>query len=62
MPGVAISVAPSGIPAGTIDPAVRGDVVEMLNDGCMEDVICAMTEAGDDEPVPAASDTRMNKK
>jgi hypothetical protein len=27
----------------------------------MEDVIYAMTEAGDDEPVPAASDTRMNK-
>jgi hypothetical protein len=35
MPGVAISVEPSGMPVGRVDLAESGDVEGMLSAGCM---------------------------
>jgi len=34
MPGVAISVAPGGIPVGNVYPMASSDVVRIPNDGC----------------------------
>jgi len=57
MPGGAISVEPSGMPA---DRVASGDVVCIPADGCVEDVVWAMTGAGDIQPAPTASDTHRN--
>jgi hypothetical protein len=60
MPGVAISVASSGIPAGPADPMASGDVARMPGDCCAEDLVWAMTRAGENQPAPAASHTNTN--
>jgi hypothetical protein len=57
MPGVAISVEPSGMPAGRVDPVESGDVAPMpLVGGWLGDVVCANTGAFDSDAMPTVND------
>ncbi|MGY4409341.1 hypothetical protein ACVWW4_001077 [Bradyrhizobium sp. LB7.1] len=60
MPGVAISVDPSGMPTGRVDCGFRGDVASMPVGGCMPGtVVCAMAAAGTSPSMAVASITPL---
>jgi hypothetical protein len=57
MPGVAISVEPSGVPAGRVDPVDSGDVAPMPIVGdWLGNVACANTGAFDSDAIPTVND------
>jgi hypothetical protein len=59
MPGVAISVEPSGMPAGAPDPAGSGDVAPMPTAGGIFWVMdCAIAGPGDRNMTPAVNDAQ----
>jgi len=59
MPGVAISVEPSGMPDGGADPAESGDVAPMPAAGGMfEGMDCAVAGPGDRNMTPTVNDAQ----
>jgi hypothetical protein len=59
MPGVAISVEPSGMPAGRADPAANGDVANMPTAGGMfEDMDCANAGMGGRNTTPTVNEAQ----
>lgn len=57
MPGVAISVEPSRMPAGCADCVASGDVMPMPTGGCVsDDVACAIAMVGSPHVMAAIND------
>ena len=57
MPGVAISVEPSGMPVGRVDPVDSGDVAPMpVVGGWLGNVACANTGAFVSDAMPTVND------
>jgi hypothetical protein len=56
MPGVAISVDPSGMPTGRVDCGLRGDVASIPAGDCVPGtVVCAMAAAEISHKAPVAT-------
>jgi len=57
IPGVVISVEPSGIPVGRVDPVDSGDVAPMpIVGGWLGNAACANTGAFDSNAIPTVND------